>query len=166
MFDLYPYITFVEGLPDITSFSDEDLFESIIILDDQMENIDQSVVSLYTKYAHHKCFSAIFLTQSLYYRGNKYTRDLTINCNVLVIFDVPRDRGIISTLGRQMYPGKSNFFTSVYFKIIETPFSYIYIDLRVGVAEPFRIRSSVLDAHQVAYVPTNFNWRKWNARLL
>jgi hypothetical protein len=164
VFHKYPYITFIEGLPDINMFSDEDLDGSIIVIDDQMENIDQSVVSLYSKHSHHKNFSAVFLTQSFYYRGNKFTRDLTLNCNVLIMFDTPRDRGIIANLSRQLYPGNSNFLTSVFSKIIETPYAYIYIDLRVGVPEPLRIRTRVLEDAPVAFLQPNFDLSKWNKR--
>lgn len=164
IFNNYPYITFISGLPDIETISDEDLDESIVIIDDQMELIDQKVVSLYTKYSHHKNFSAIFLSQSFYYRGNKFIRDLTLNCSILIIFDNPRDRTIITNLSKQLFPGNSRFLTSVFRRVTLTPYSYICIDLRVGVPEACRIRSRILEEHPTAFVPLDFNLKEWNER--
>jgi hypothetical protein len=164
VFSNYPYIKFIEGLPNIEHFSDDDLDQSIIIIDDQMEFIDQKVVSLYTKYSHHKNFSAVFLTQSFYYRGNKFIRDLTLNCSILIIFDNPRDRTIITNLSKQLYPGNSRFLTSVFRKVTETPYAYICIDLRIGVPEACRIRTRILDDNPSAFVPLDFNIKKWNER--
>lgn len=159
----YPFINFIEGLPDISIIPRDELDGSIVIIDDQMESVDKNVVSLFTKYSHHLNFNLCICLQNFYHK-NRHIRDITLQCGIIVLFDSPRDRTICLHLGKQLYPGKSNFLTSVFEKVIATPFGYLFIDLRVGVPEALRIRSRVLEEHPSAFVPADFNIKKWNQR--
>ena len=66
LFDQYPDIEFVEGLPDLSQFDGSK--NVLLILDDMMSEINQTMTDLFTKGSHHRNISVIFITQNLFHK--------------------------------------------------------------------------------------------------
>ncbi|KAK3724953.1 hypothetical protein QZH41_017160, partial [Actinostola sp. cb2023] len=142
-----PGIEFVKGIPHDL---DEDWYfdpkvNNLIVIDDQMAETsnDQRILNLFTKGSHHRNLSVIFLCQNVYFQG-KIMRTLSLNAAYLVLFKNPRDKLQITTLGKQMYPGKTDQFLHKYEAAVERPYGYLFVDLKPNTPEECRLRTNVL----------------------
>ena len=106
IFNEYPQVTFNEGLPDLAQFDGEQ--NTLLVIDDLMSETNDEVSNIFTKISHHRNVSVMYLTQNLFYKS-KQSRTMSLNAHYIVVFKNPRDATQISTLARQMYPGKANF---------------------------------------------------------
>ena len=73
-------IVFVQGLPDLDALDPAE--KHWIIIDDQMDDVDQRVANLFTKYSHHMNFSVMLIVQNLFSR-NKYHRTISLNTHYM-----------------------------------------------------------------------------------
>ncbi|KAK3741878.1 hypothetical protein QZH41_013361 [Actinostola sp. cb2023] len=142
-----PGIEFVKGIPHDL---DEDWYfdpkvNNLIVIDDQMAETsnDQRILNLFTKGSHHRNLSVIFLCQNVYFQG-KIMRTLSLNAAYLVLFKNPRDKLQITTLGKQMYPGKTDQFLHKYEAAVERLYGYLFVDLKPNTPEECRLRTNVL----------------------
>lgn len=151
LFDTIPNVTFHEGLPsNINTFRD-----TLVIIDDLMSELsgDSRVSSLFCKGSHHRNLSVIFLVQNLFHKG-KEMRDISLNCQYMVIFKNPRDKTQIMHLGKQLYPGKNKFFQEVFQDATAAPYSYILIDLKPNTEDSLRLRTGIFPGDKtVVYQP-------------
>jgi len=142
-----PGIEFVKGIPhDI----DEDWYfdaaiNNLIVIDDQMAETsnDKRILNLFTKGSHHRNLSVVFIVQNVYFQG-KIMRTLSLNAAYLVLFKNPRDKLQMITLGKQMYPGKTEQFLRKYEAAVQRPFGYLFVDLKPTTADECRLRVNVL----------------------
>ena len=103
---------FEEGLS--TSFDASK--RNIVVLDDIMAETDERVTNLFTKKSHHCNTSVIYLVQNLFPK-NKESRTISLNSQYIVVFKNPRDVSQMTTLAKQMYPGRlCDYVTKVYRK--------------------------------------------------
>ena len=146
-----PQIEFHEGFPDVTRFDGRHRY--LLIIDDLMNEVNQNVCNIFTKLSHHRNVSVIFVTQNLFHR-NKHVRTMNLNTHYIVLFKNPRDAGQVSTLARQMYPGKSKFVVEAYEDATKEPYGYLLIDLKPETHDSYRIRTRIFpdDDIQYAYV--------------
>ena len=142
-----PGIEFVKGIPHDL---DEDWYfdpqtNNLIVIDDQMAETsnDKRILNLFTKGSHHRNLSVIFLCQNVYFQG-KIMRTLSLNTAYLVLFKNPRDKLQITTLGKQMYPGKTDQFLHKYEAAVQRPYGYLFVDLKPNTSEECRLRTNVL----------------------
>jgi hypothetical protein len=150
IFNNYPHINFNEGLPDNKEFDGKR--RTLLILDDLMKEAGDSVLDIFTKLSHHRNVSVIFLTQNLFFKS-KQSRTMNINTQYIVLFKNPRDALQVATLGRQMYPGYSNFLVEAFKDATERPHGYLLIDLHPETLEKFRIRTNIFKGErQYVYV--------------
>ena len=77
-------VEFVQGLPDFNAL------DPLIIINDQMDDVDQRVANLVTKYSHHRNLSVMLIIQNLFNR-NKYHRTISLNTYYMILFKNPRD---------------------------------------------------------------------------
>lgn len=145
-------LTLVDGFPDGAL---EDLDGStLLILDDlmlELEN-DQRIAAMFTKMRHYG-ISTIFIVHNLYH-NSKYMRTVTRNAHYLVIFPNPRDMGMIMTLGRQIFPLNSKFLPDAFMQATKQPFGYLFIDLKPGTDQKFRLRDCIFPDEQCfVYLP-------------
>lgn len=119
----------------------EDDKPHILIIDDLMSEMgdDPRLSALFTKVSHHQNLSVIFLTQNLFHKG-KEMRTVSLNAQVIVAMNNPRDRQQLMTLGRQIYPGSSNFFNAVLTAALAEPFSHLMIDLSPQCPDSKRLK--------------------------
>ena len=80
-------------------------------------------------------------------------RTLSLNTHYIILFKNPRDRLQIATLGRQMYPGKSQFLIESFNDATKNAYGYLMIDLKPTTSEKLRIRTSIRpDDTQLVYI--------------
>ncbi|CAF1035618.1 unnamed protein product [Brachionus calyciflorus] len=142
-----------KGIPDIDEIVPSQ--NNLIILDDLMKECEEnvSIQKLFTIDSHHKNISVFFITQNIFSRG-KFTRTLNLNSHYLVLFNNPRDKLQISTLARQMFPGKSSFFIEAYDNASSKPHGYLMIDLKQTPENRNRIQTGITpDEQRIIYTP-------------
>ena len=151
LFSKYTHVEFNHGLPSLDDFDGKQTV--LLVLDDLMNEADQTVASLFTKGSHHRNVSVVFLAQNLFAK-NKFARTISLNANYMILFKNPRDASQFAHLARQMYPNKSQFAVEAYKDATQEPYSYLLIDLRPQQDETLRLRSNVFpgETHYV-YVP-------------
>lgn len=142
VFDTVPGVRFVQGLPNLESFTGER--RTLIVLDDLMHEANDDVSQIFTKGSHHKNLSVLFLTQNLFF-NSKHARTMSLNSQYIVLFKNPRDVGQISYLGRQMFPSKngSKFLAEAFADATSKPYGYLFIDLKADTDERLRIRTNI-----------------------
>ena len=99
-----PGIKFRRGIPneeDLNIFTDGSR-HCIVVLDDLMEEVVKSVEAqnLFTKYAHNKFISVLYIAQNLYAQG-KCSRNLSMNTHYFFVLCNPRDVSQINVLAKQ-----------------------------------------------------------------
>ena len=146
-------ISFKEGLPsleDIESIHDGKFH--VIVLDDLMEKIvrSQDMQELFSKYCHHMNISAIFVSQNIFQPG-PYTRTISLNCHVIVLFANKRDESQIHIIARQFYPLHWKQFLKVYRLATQDPYSYLLIDCTPSHPRLIQLRSHIFPP-QVTHV--------------
>jgi len=150
-FDRYPHVDFRRGLPDMEEFDGSR--PTLLIIDDLMDQVDQSVANLFTKGSHHRNVSVVFLVQNLFHK-NKHIRTISLNAHYMILFKNPRDASQVACLARQMYPNRSAFAVEAYKDATTEPFSYLMIDLRPEQDEELRLRTNIFPGDtQYVYVP-------------
>ena len=145
-----PNLHLEEGLP--TSFDASK--RSIVVLDDLMAETDERVTNLFTKKSHHCNTSVIYLVQNLFAK-NKESRTISLNSQYIVVFKNPRDVSQMTTLAKQMYPGRVKFVQEAFADATFTPYGHIFVDLKQDTPEDLRLRTSILpdDGFQYVYMP-------------
>jgi len=111
LFRKYPLVTFHQGLPNIEDFDGSE--SVLLVIDDLMNEADESVANLFTKGSHHRNVSVIFLVQNLFHK-NRHVRTISLNSHYMMLFKNPRDASQFASLARQMYPHKSAFAVEAY----------------------------------------------------
>lgn len=151
IFAEHPHIEFVEGLPDISQFDGKQRI--LLIIDDLLSETNDCVEKIFTKGSHHRNISVVFLSQNLFYKS-KQNRTMSLNAHYLVLFKNPRDATQVSTLARQMYPGRNKFLVEAFKDATGEPYGYLLIDLKGDTEEKYRIRTNIFsNERQFVYVP-------------
>ena len=147
LFDNFSDIIFNEGLPDMNMFDGSK--RVLLIIDDLMNEINQSVTNIFTKGSHHRNVSVIFLTQNLFH---KKQRTISLNTQYLIIFKCPRDMSQISVLAKQMYPTNSKFLIEAFLDATSKAYGYLLLDLRADTDDKIRVRTNIFPDDEVQYV--------------
>jgi len=151
LFRKYPLVTFHQGLPNIADFDGSE--PVLLVIDDLMNEADESVANLFTKGSHHRNVSGLFLVQNLFFK-NKHVRTISLNSHYMVLFKNPRDASQFASLARQMYPHKSAFAIEAYKEATREPYGYLFVDLRPEQDEDLRLRTNIFPGEgQYVYVP-------------
>ncbi len=128
---------------------------TILVLDDLHQELASSTLlsQLFCKFSHHANTMVVFVTQNLYHKGSAM-RDVTTNCHYLVCLAQPRDKSIMATLARQMFPGNSAYLLDAYRDATSQPFGYLIIDATPRTPDTLRLRSGIFpDEDDVAWLP-------------
>lgn len=140
LFCHYPEVVFHQGLPNMDNFDGSE--PMMLVIDDLMDETDQSVANLFTRGSHHRNVSVVFLAQNLFPK-NKFARTISLNAHYMVLFKNPRDASQFAHLARQMYPGFSKFAIEAYKDATREPYSYLLVDLQPQQNEDLRLRTNV-----------------------
>jgi hypothetical protein len=140
LFAKYPQVIFNEGLPDISNFDGKD--PALLVIDDLMQETNDTVANIFTKISHHRNVSVLYLTQNLFPK-NKHARTISLNSHYLVLFKNPRDASQFAVLARQMYPNSSKFAIEAFKDATEKPYGYLLVDLKPDTDEKYRLRTKI-----------------------
>ena len=139
-------IMFIEGLPaeDCLDKIDKQ-HHNVIVIDDLMSEVGKTsevVTKLFTRGSHHANVSVILITQNIYWKGG---RDINLNANYISLFKNPRDMSFISTLAKQVIPGKEGLrsLKKIYNDATDQPFGYLFVDLKPNTHKNLRFRTNV-----------------------
>ena len=97
---------------------------TLLVIDDQMQNIDYNLVNIFTIYSHHLKVTCLLLTQSLFL-SNKIYRVISLNSNYIVSMKNTRDSSSVSLLAKQTHPFRTRFVTDAYLDATRKPYSYL-----------------------------------------
>lgn len=126
----------------------------VLVVDDMMDEAQDLMSAVFTKVSHHNNISCIFLTQNLFPKG-KYSRNISLNANYLVLMKNVRDRAQISHLARQVYPHNSCFLVEAYQDATSEPYTYLMLDFKPETLDERRILTGILPGERAfAYLPT------------
>ena len=151
LFDDYPRVMFHRGLPELEDFDGSE--PVLLVIDDLMNETDESIANLFTKGSHHRNVSVVFLVQNLFHK-NKHVRTISLNTHYMILFKNPRDASQFTNLARQMYPSRSAFAVEAYKDATREPYSYLLVDLRPEQDEHLRLRTNIFPGEsQYVYVP-------------
>jgi len=140
LFREYSAVVFRQGLPDVTNFDGSE--PALLIIDDLMNEVDESVANIFTRGSHHRNLSVILLVQNLFHK-NKHVRTISLNSHYLVLYKNPRDASQIANLFTQMYPTRWRFAVEAYKDATRKPYTYLLVDLRPDQDEVLRLRTNV-----------------------
>ena len=152
--ELPPVVELTEGFPDHLNDMVRGQDHSLLVLDDLMSQCskDQRVADLFMRGSHHRGISVVYLTQNLFPPG-KLSRTTSLNSHYFVIFRNPRDLLGISTLAKQMFPGRTDYLMESFCDATNRPYGYLLIDCHQLTPETMRLRTNILPRErQVAYV--------------
>ncbi len=148
-------IQFHEGIPEVNVM--RNIRDAIVVFDDlntQCIN-NEEVMDIFTVGSHHRNISAIVLSQNIFSKG-KFSREISLNSNYLIIFKNPRDQLQFQILSRQMYPGKSKFLQEAFADATKLPHGYLLLDLMQETPTSDRVQSGILpDQTRIIYTPIN-----------
>lgn len=133
-----------EGLPS------EDLLKQrnfTLVIDDMMDEAQDTASVIFTRISHHNDINCIFLTQNLFPRG-KHSRSISLNSHYIILMKNTRDKAQIAHLARQVYPGNSRFLVESYQDATAQPFSYLLLDFKPESADQNRVRTGILPGEQ------------------
>ncbi len=148
-----PQIEFYEGIFDIELLNKNK--QNLIVFDYLMADCNKSekIMNLFTVGSHHHNTSVFFITQNIFSKG-KYTRDISLNSNYLIIFKNPRDQLQFQILARQMFPNKTKFLLEAFENATFQPHGYLFFDLKQSTEDRNRIQTSILPYQQrIIYTP-------------
>ena len=137
-----PSIEFIEGILDTDIINIQN--NNLIILDDLMSECinSEEIMNLFTVGSHHKNISVFFLTQNIFSKG-KFSRDISLNSNYMIIFKNPRDQQQLQILARQMYPNNSKFLIESFQDATKASFGYLLLDLKQTTPHRNRVQTGV-----------------------
>lgn len=116
-----------------------------VVVDDQGREIREDAIQLFTVASHHYDLNLLWVTHTLY--GSPSHRVVSLNTKYLFIFKNPRDKMEITSLARQVDPGKSKVFLNIFSEATSKPHSYLLADFDQNMPDPYRFRSNILFEH-------------------
>ena len=151
-FDEAHDVEFVKGVEGLESVNFSSRQPSILVIDDLMEELCNSkqLSTLFTREMHHKNITVFFVVQNLYKQG-KNMRDVTLNCQVLILFKSPRDTQQIKVLTRQTGIKQLEM---AYTEAIKARYGHLVINLQPGIPDSLRLQSGLFEPHRRIY------WKK------
>ena len=152
--ELPPNVELTEGFPDHLNNMVRGHNHSLVVLDDLMSQCsnDQRVANLFTCGSHHRKIPVVYLMQNLFLPG-KLSHTTSLNSHYFVIFRNPHDSLGISTLAKQMFPGRTDYLIESFCDATNRPYGYLLIDCHQLTPENMRLRTNILPGErQIVYV--------------
>ena len=125
---------------------------NLLIFDDNIYLTNDRLMSdIFTKISHHKNLTVILLLQNLFPR-TKFSRDISINSNYIILMANPRETTQIKRLSQQI-DGSNFIYECFKNETRNKPYSYLLLDFDQDTPEFLRIRSNIFPGEEmVTYV--------------
>ena len=135
---------FVQGIDGYKEYLKGDVGNLVIIDDLQREAQEtDAVASMFERGGHHENVSIMYITQNIFHQGKK-CRDINLNCHYLFLFKNKRDMSQITTLARQVAPGKTKFVQEAYDIACSSPHGYLMFDFHHQSHPDLKYRTDLL----------------------
>ena len=138
------HVELQEGLSDLPEYARE---TTLLVIDDQMDEVNKNVLRLFTKGSHHRNISVIYIVQNLFGKNKDY-RTISLNAHYLVIFKNPRDASQITHLAKQMYPGQNRYVQEAFTLATREPYGYLLLDLKQSTPDALRLRGRIFPGEE------------------
>jgi hypothetical protein len=146
-FDAYKgKVQYFEGMPSLEMFDGKQ--PTLLILDDLMGEMNQTVAEIFTRVSHHRDLSVIFLTQNLFPK-NPHARTISLNAHYFILFKNPRDTTQFAVMARQMYGSSYKFAIEGFQDATHIPHGYLLIDLKPQTDDKHRLRTRIFPGEQI-----------------
>lgn len=151
-------VEFKEGLPNLEEIKNCRIGEGgiLMIIDDLLSETNDEIMNIFTKGSHHSNISCCFLSQNLYYGGNR-NRTMNLNTHYMFIFKNPRDAAQIQVLSRQMFPQNSGYLAEAFRDATrDKPYSYLFVDLKTDTDDDMRLKTQIFPddfPYHYVYIP-------------
>ena len=140
-----PRLSFHKGLPSMQTVEEftAKRRHRLIVLDDLMHRMvrDVDMELLFTQGCHQSRLSVLFLTQNVYVQGTR-SRTITLNTTYLVLMKNVQDVSQITTLAKQLYPGRSKALTETHADATSMPYGYLVVDMLPHPVDTYRLRTA------------------------
>ena len=133
-----------DGMSNIAEYYQE---PTLLIIDDQMDEVNKNVMRLFTKGSHHRNISIIYIVQNLFGKNKDY-RTISLNAHYLVVFNNPRDKSQIIHLSKQMYPGENDYVKEAFALATREPYGYLLLDLKQTTPGALRLRGRIFPGEE------------------
>ena len=137
-------VEFFKKIPELNEYDGKK--KILLIIDDLMTESNNKLYNFYTKGAHHKNLSIVFITQNLF-NSNRDQRTINLNTQYMIIFKNPRDMLQIQYLGRSILGRNAIEFENAFRYATQQPYGYLLIDMRQETPEQFRYKTYILNDH-------------------
>ena len=151
LYDALPGVHFTEGVPSPSDFDPSQ--RTLVIVDDLMAEADEGVTKLFTKGSHHRNISVMYIVQNLFHKAKDH-RTISLNAHYLVLFKNPRDVSQITTIAKQMAPGRVPYVREAFQDATRDPYGYLLVDFKQSTPDHLRLRTHIFPGEvQFAYLP-------------
>ena len=144
----------LQGLVDFFFKEEENIVEkikklsfgeySLVIFDDLINSKNlEEISNLFVVDGRHSNYSMIFTSQRMFV-NNEYFRQISNNCDYIVVFKNPRNYSEIRTLAQQLTPMSLDLL-EIYTKATKDPFTYLLINLTQECNEDVKFLSHLFD---------------------
>ena len=138
------HVELQEGLGDIPENAKQ---PTLLVIDDQMNEVDKTVTRLFVKGSHHRNISVIYIVQNLFGKNNDH-RTISLNAHYLVVFKNPRDKSQIIHLAKQICPGEVNYAKEAFDLATRKPHGYLLVDLKQSTLDALRFRGRIFPGEE------------------
>ena len=124
------------------------------IMDDMMSQVNEKLLTeIYTKRNHHRNFGVIFITQNIFEKTLRVSRQ---NSQYIILMNAPNFLFPIRNLGIHLFPGRLAYFLDAYEKACSEPYGYLLIDLHPSTKPLLKLRTNIFpgEEHSI-FLPIN-----------
>lgn len=115
-----------------------------VVFDDLMQELSRAniLTDLFSKHSSHLDLSVIHITQNLFFRGKQPQehRTLYTNTHHLVLFKLPLDNTVFSTIAKRLSPVGSKKYRATLHMMEEVAENYRYIVINGGFNRPKTVK--------------------------
>lgn len=128
-----------------------------VVFDDLMQELSRAniLTDLFSKHSSHLNLSVIHITQNLFFRGKQPQehRTLYTNAHHLVLFKLPLDNSVFTTIARRLSSGNQSKYRATLNLMDEVAEEYRYIVINGGFnrSKLIRFTSDIFNVHPFVY---------------
>jgi len=151
------HVQFIKNISEdvINEILTTNLRPKLFIFDDLMTDLNDTVLKLFCRGAHHTNTSIVAVMQNIFFTG-KHQRTISLNSQYIILFKSPRDIRQVSILASQIMPNDTKYFMSAYKKaVLEKIYSYLLIDLHPLTPSVLRLKSNIFNKYISVWLPTD-----------
>jgi len=115
----------------------------LMILDDLITEINKETLNSFIRGSHHSNYSVFIVSQNLFF-ADKFFRNISLNCHILIVFKSLRAADQINYLARQIMPNDKKFFLDSFADATKRAHGYLLINLTQSEDDDLRIRTNII----------------------